>query len=116
MNLDILYNNIGKKFDIDNYLGCLMPLYLLYPEIPKFQYFDNPFYFMPKVKRYFNSIEYKDLKAGDLIIFNKKFNHFGIYASNDKFFHCLKDQDLRISRLSNYSPDLFFRRKSKLNG
>jgi hypothetical protein len=102
MNLDNLYKNIGKEYT-ENLLGCVMPIYLLYPEIPKYEYKDDTEYFLPLVKKHFSEITKNDLKEGDLIILNtKKCNHFCIFAGKNKFFHCTEASKLQISKLDRY--------------
>lgn len=98
MNLNKLFDSIGT---IDAELDCLYPVYLLYPEIPRYRIIYDEKYFMPLVKKHFE--ETKDIEAGDLLLF-LIFNsfHFGIYAGDNKFFHCCKNHKLRISRFSGY--------------
>ncbi|OGI00480.1 MAG: hypothetical protein A2Y25_12075 [Candidatus Melainabacteria bacterium GWF2_37_15] len=102
MNINILFQNIGS---IDEKLDCLYPVYLLYPEIPKYEFIYDEEYFTPLIKRHFREIE--EFNAGDLLVF-KLLNsfHFGIYAGNGNFFHCCKKHKLRISRLSGYKKYL----------
>lgn len=100
--IDVLYQNVGKEFS-QEMLGCVMPLYLLYPDIPLYEYIENPEYFLPLVSQHFVEISKGDLQAGDLVILNKNDTwHFCIYANNGKVFHCTKAHSLRLSRLSSY--------------
>ncbi len=102
MNLDILYENVGKKYTED-LLGCVMPLYLLYTEIPKYEYKDDPEYFLPLVKEYFEEISKETLTEGDLIILStNKGHHFCIYAGKSQIFHCTEDKSFRLSKLDKY--------------
>lgn len=108
-----LYNYIGIKQD-KNLLDCLTPIYLLYPNLPKYNY-DLDFEHIDKCfKNHF--FEATDLKVNDVIVignFAKQQIHFGIYAGNDKFFHCCNDQGLRVSKLSIYKVIKVYRRYEK---
>lgn len=98
MKLDILYQKVGT---IDEALDCLYPVYLLYPDIPKYRIIYDENYFNPLIKKHFE--ETQEIKAGDLIVFRLLNNyHFGIYAGNGEFFHCCKRHKLRVSRLAGY--------------
>jgi hypothetical protein len=102
MNLDALYKNVGMEYTED-LLGCVMPIYLLYSHIPKYEYKDDPNYFLPLIKKHFFEISKENLTEGDLIILNtKKGHHFCIYAGNDRLFHCTEKAKLQISRLQRY--------------
>jgi hypothetical protein len=103
MNLDVLYKNIGMNYTED-LLGCFLPVSLLYPDIPKYEYKNDPDYFLPLVNKYFGEIKKEDLKEGDLIILNlkKKGHHFCIYAGKDQFFHCTEKSKLQVSRFQKY--------------
>lgn len=103
MNTEVLYKNIGLDYD-KSLLGCVMPVYLLYPGIEKYEYIEDEEYFLPKVKKYFEKIDINNLKEGDLIIFSvKKWFHFCIYAGKGLIFHCTEEGKLRLSKLSLYS-------------
>ena len=104
MNLDNLYKHTGGY---EENLDCLYPVYLLYPEIPKYKLIQNESYFRPLIEKYFHPVSLKNIQKGDLLLF-KMFNgfHFGIYAGHDKFFHCCKTHKLRLSRLSGYKKFL----------
>ncbi len=98
MDLNILYKNIGT---IDETLDCTYPVYLLYPQIPRYELIHDEEYFIPLVKKHFK--ETYELNTGDLIVFKLPNDyHFGIYAGEGKFFHCCRRHKLRVSRLSGY--------------
>lgn len=98
MNLENLYTSIGSY---DPNLDCLLPVYILYPQIPRYELIYNEEYFIPLVKKHFK--ETNELNAGDLLIFKLPNSfHFGIYACDGEFFHCCKKHKLRVSRLSGY--------------
>ncbi|HSA06138.1 MAG TPA: NlpC/P60 family protein [Candidatus Gastranaerophilales bacterium] len=102
MNISILCQNIGGY---DEKLDCLYTVYLLYPEIPSYNLIQDENYFVPLINKYF--IEIQTPEQGDLLLF-KLFNgfHFGIYAGDDKFFHCCKKHKLRLTNLSAYKKFL----------
>jgi len=102
MNLDILFKNIGK---IDEKLDCLYPMYLLYPQIPKYKLIQDEKYFKPLINKHFYKTDSPE--KGDLLLF-RLFNgfHFGIYAEDGKFFHCCKKHKLRLTNLSGYKKFL----------
>lgn len=115
MNIEVLHKNIGHDYD-ESLLGCVMPVYLLYPEIKKYEYLDDEEYFLPKVKKHFNEIDSTNLQEGDLIILSvKKWNHFCIYAGKGLIFHCTEEGKLRLSKLVLYSKFIryCFRHKGK---
>jgi cell wall-associated NlpC family hydrolase len=102
VNIDILYENIGKNYTED-LLGCVMPVYLMYSKIPKYEYKDDSDYFMPLVKEHFDEIQKEELAEGDLIILNTpKCHHFCIYAGKNKIFHCTEDKSFRLSKIDKY--------------
>jgi len=102
MNINILYNHIGT---IDETLDCLYPIYLLYPQIPRYELIHDEEYFIPLVNKHFKEIQ--ELITGDLLFFKLPNDyHFGVYAGGGNFFHCCKKHKLRISRLSGYKKFL----------
>jgi hypothetical protein len=120
MNLNILYKNIGKKyakFDKDGLaLGCVMPVYLLFPDAKRYEFIDNIDFILEKLKLDFNVIEKKELKEGDVIVFSyKRFNHLSIYAGNDRIFHCTENNTLQLSRLSNKKNAKYYFRYKGIN-
>jgi len=104
MNLNNLYRHTGTY---NPELDCLYPVYLLYPGIPEYELIQDEAYFKPLIEKHFRGINPNELESGDLLVF-KMFNgfHFGIYAGENRFFHCCKNHNLRISRLSGYKKFL----------
>ncbi len=104
MNLNILFQKLGS---IDEKLDCLYPIYLLYPKIPKYKLIQDEEYIKTLVNKHFTEISITDVQKGNLLIF-KFFNgfHFGIYAGNNKFFHCCNKHKLRLTNLSAYKKFL----------
>lgn len=80
-------------------------MYLLYPEIPRYELIQDKEYFFPLIKKHFDGVD--KLEMGELLLF-KVFNgyHFGVYAGNGEFFHCCRHHKLRISKLSGYKKFL----------
>lgn len=102
MSLELLYKHIGSY---NEQLDCLYPVYLLYPEIPKYKLVQDENYFQPLIEKYF--CKTAESKEGDLLVFKfqNKF-HFGIYNGCGKFFHCCKKFKLRLSRMKLYQKSL----------
>jgi cell wall-associated NlpC family hydrolase len=102
MDIEILYKKIGTY---DEKLDCLYTGYLVYPDIPIYEIKQDKDYFIPLIEKHFFKVD--DLKKGDLLIlqFYNGF-HFGIYAENDKFFHCCSKHKLRLSELRKYKKNL----------
>lgn len=91
---------IGKKFiDVDdkgNYMGCLLPFYLLYPNAYRFK----PFEFTDEsttnlLLQHCKQVN-SDYKFGDLFIF-KSYGlfHAAVYVDNSKFVHCGHKQTIK---------------------
>ncbi|MFA7658767.1 MAG: hypothetical protein WCY19_04980 [Candidatus Gastranaerophilaceae bacterium] len=100
----------GKYEETDikgNYLNCFSPVYLIYPNAPKFKKpkgnrcFD---YALLKVKKYCSEIPKEDMKPFDIIVFYKVFRamHIGIYLGDGLIFHCGLDKKYQIIRLVKY--------------
>jgi len=98
MNLDILHKHIGKS---NKELDCLFPIYLLYPELPKYDINQDKTYVYESILKHCNKVD--NLRLGDLILF-KFLNgyHFGIYAGKGNFFHYLRHGNLRLTNLRRY--------------
>jgi hypothetical protein len=104
-----LYDYIGVKQDSDK-LDCLTPVYLMYPDLPKYRYNLDFDYIIKCFKK--NFIEVKDPQINDVIIIGnlkKQALHFGVYAGSNKFFHCCNGHGLRVSNLSFYTILKVFR-------
>jgi hypothetical protein len=112
-------------FDDGNYLGCFMPMYFLYPDLPRYplpstdlKAAKNFRYGISKIRKDFDRIERKDLKVGDMIAC--KFNdelHVAIILDSDRIIHVTRGGKVKISRL-HYLEDLFkspifFRKKNE---
>lgn len=99
--IKILDKNIGNY---DEKLDCLLPVYLIYPNIKKYKIINDFNYFIPKVLEYFAEVDSYKMIKGDLIVF--KFPngyHFGVHAGNNKFYHCCKNHKLRVTKMNYYS-------------
>ncbi len=102
INLDILQNNIGKKYD-EITMGCVNPVYLLFPDIPVYEFKIDEKYFLPLVKKHFDEIKDETLEDGDLLILKVSDDwHFGIFKKPNLIYHCTEKSKLRLSRLDFY--------------
>ena len=86
-------------------LGCMLPVYLLYPNSPRFK--GPPRYklgvFMEQqFDKHATKIDMKDIQPGDVVLI-KLFEgllHPAVYLGNDKVAHCLDSTGIQLSRLS----------------
>ena len=86
-------------------LGCMAPVYLLYPNAPRFKW--PPRYKLGEVmeqkfEKYATKIELKDIQPGDIVLI-KLFEgllHPAVYIGNDRIAHCLDSTGIQLSRLS----------------
>jgi len=100
VNIDILYTKIGTK-DNDDKLDCLYPIYLVYPNLPRYGLNHDPDYVYSNILKHFKPV--KTFKAGDLILFKfKNKYHFGIYTKNNIFCHFLSKGNLRLTNINKY--------------
>lgn len=109
MTIDDLIGMVGtpyQQLDADGKaLGCMMPVYLLYPEIPKYdwppeeEFLD---YFMNILKKHGEKIENDNIQIGDVIAFRMPmgFLHVGVYCGNDEVIHCITGESLEKFRLT----------------
>ena len=86
-------------------LGCMLPVYLLYPNSPRFKW--PPRYklggFMEQqFDKHATKIDIQDIQPGDVVLI-KLFEgllHPAVYLGNDKVAHCLDSTGIQLSRLS----------------
>jgi len=107
MTIDELNKCVGmpyKQLDTNgNALGCMLPVYLMYPYLPRFEWSDNLGEFMRlKFKEHFQVIELKDIKKGDLLLIRLPFGlvHPAIYIGNDELIDCMVETSMQKSRMS----------------
>ena len=113
-----LLKQVGKKCDTylndGTYLGCIYPVYFLYPQIPHYQlkYTDkklNYIYGMECINNHCIEINKDDLKSGDMIAAKFKDElHFAIYYEFNKIIHVFGGE-LKIDKLSLFKNYRCFR-------
>lgn len=118
MNINELIKLVGEPyqmfFDDGNYLGCFAPMYFLWPDLPRYplpstdlKAAKNFRYGISKIRKDFDRIDKKDLKAGDMVAC--KFNdelHVAIMLDSDRLIHVFRGGKTKVSRLC-YLTDLF---------
>lgn len=110
MTLDELIRHVGtpyQQLDQDGKaLGCMLPVYLLYPEIPRYDWpgegtgFGEAVYALLQIHG--RRIEPANIQPGDVVAFVMPFGwlHIGVYLGDDKIIHCMTGDDLEMCRLS----------------
>jgi uncharacterized protein YijF (DUF1287 family) len=94
--LDLL-QYIGKPYqkldDNGKALGCMAPVYALYPDIPKYDWPEENFAdcVLNLLKIHGKAIAKEDIQPGDVVAFKMPFGflHMGIYVGNDWIIHCM---------------------------
>lgn len=87
-------------------LGCMMPVYMLYPDIPRYDWPKEDKQFADKVlallKRHGNPVKIEEIKSGDVVAIRAFFNflHIAVYVGNDIVVHCSPDNNMESFRLS----------------
>jgi len=89
-------------------LGCMLPIYLLYPEIPRYDWPpEDKFleYFLAILRKHGKKIELCNIQIGDVVAFHMPLNflHVGVYCGNDEVIHCITGESLERFRLSMVS-------------
>lgn len=121
---DFLKSLVGRPYrDFDaegNYLGCFEPLYLLYPDLPKYPLpKSSKAYFSLGTQRIFENFEQVEMpKTLDMILFcfRKDMLHVGIYVEGRKFLHVQRGSAFEIQRLALYENKIlgYYKPKSCL--
>lgn len=111
MDIDNLKKLVGQryqKFDTEgNYINCFSPVYLMYPNCPRFKKpksnkcFE---YALLKVKKYCTEIQKEKMQPFDIIVFFKLFRamHIGIYLGDGLILHCAMSGKYEIIKLTKY--------------
>lgn len=86
-------------------LGCMMPVYMLYPDIPRYAWPDAqtfPETVLNLLKKHGQTIPESEMQPGDVLAFRMPFNllHMGVYIGNDQIVHCMTNDTMEICRLS----------------
>ncbi|MCC5465535.1 hypothetical protein [Pelosinus baikalensis] len=109
MTIEELIKQVGKPYEqLDSNgraLGCMLPVYLMYPHLPRFDWPDNLGEYMRDMfKKHLQTIELEDIKAGDLLLIRLPFGlvHPAVYIGNDEVIDCMVETSLQKSRLGIY--------------
>lgn len=110
MTIDELINEITKcrpykKYDKNGLAqGCMLPIYLLYPDLPRFDWPDGDLtqFMETKFNKYAQKIPRADICSGDLILIKifQGLLHPAVYLGEDRIIHCLDETGLQIMRFS----------------
>lgn len=102
IDFSILEKHIGDKYS-ENTRGCLSPVFLMHPDLPKYEFINDKDYFLPIVENHCNEKSLKDIKSGDLLMIKvREEYHFAIFKSPDLIFHCTENSKLRKSKIDIY--------------
>lgn len=102
VDLKVLEEHIGDKYS-ENSMGCLSPVYLLHPQLPKYDFINDKNYFLPIVESYCREKSLEDINDGDLLVIKVRDEyHFAIFKSPDLIFHCTQNSKLRQSKIDVY--------------
>lgn len=111
MDIENLKQLVGKTYpqfdEKGNYINCFAPVYLIYPNAPRFKKpkgnkcFDYAF---AKIKKYCTEIPKEEIKPLDIIVFHRAFRamHIGIYLCEGLILHCGLSKKYEIIRFVKY--------------
>lgn len=110
MKPEDLINYIGAEYrkldENGKAYGCMMPVYMLYPEIPRYDWPEEGKGFPEKVlellKTHGKPVRLQDIRPGDVIAIRALFNflHIGVYVGDDQVVHTSPDNGMESFRLS----------------
>ena len=110
MKPDDLLKYIGKPYqkldENGKALGCMMPVYMLYPEIPHYNWPEEGKEFAETVllllKKHGHPITQVEIEPGDVVAFRMPFGflHIGVYLGDDWIVHCMTGDAMERCRLS----------------
>jgi uncharacterized protein YijF (DUF1287 family) len=110
MKPDELLKYIGKEYHkLDaggKAYGCMMPVYMLYPNIPRYDWPKEDKTFAESVlsllQRHGHSVTEADIQPGDVVAFRMPFGflHIGVYMGDDWIVHCMTGETMERCRLS----------------
>lgn len=116
MTLEDLIRCVGMPYqqldENGKALGCMLPVYLLYPEIPRYDWPEEGREFgaivLSRLEKHGRHIEPADIQPGDVVAFVMPLGglHLGVYLGDDRIIHCMTGDDLEICRLSFISRRL----------
>ncbi len=84
--------------------GCMMPVYMLYPDLPRYDWPEEGPGFVEAVlellKKHGHPVNLADIQPGDVVAFRMPlgFLHVGIYMGDDWIVHCMTNESLERCR------------------
>lgn len=110
MNPKALLQYVGDPYqktdENGNALGCMAPVYVLYPEIPRYEWPNEGKDFFKAVfcllKKHGKEVRIEDIEPGDVVAIRAFFNllHIGVYIGDDTIVHCSPDTGMESFRMS----------------
>lgn len=110
MKPEELLQYVGKEYakldENGKALGCMMPVYMLYPDIPRYEWPEEGKSFadsvMELLSRHGEKISIESILPGDVVAIRAFFGymHIGVYLGNDLVIHCSPDNNMESFRLS----------------
>lgn len=92
-------------------LGCMLPVYLAYPEEEGKLRFEFPSghtnmkeYMLNLFDTYCQRVDVNDLQEGDIVAINMPFGlfHVGVYLGGNDIIHCTQNTGMELISLSKY--------------
>lgn len=101
MSPEDLLKFIGTEYrkldDNGKAYGCMAPVYMLYPDLPRYDWPKEDKNFINKVldllKKHGHPVTQEDIQPGDVVAFRMPFGflHIGVYLGEDWIIHCNLD-------------------------
>ena len=105
-----LLRHIGdeyRKLDANGKaLGCMMPVYMLYPDAPRYDWPEEDGTFIETVlsmlKKHGRQVPREEIQPGDVVAFRMPFGflHIGVYMGDDWIVHCMTGDTMERCRFS----------------
>jgi hypothetical protein len=109
MTIDELTKTVGRayrKYDEQGLAeGCMAPVYLLYPGLPRFEWPEDDRlgkFMVEMFELYGQKIAKENIKVGDLVLIRLPFGlvHPAVYVGNDEIIDCMVETSMQKSRFS----------------
>lgn len=110
-DVSLLRKHIGSPYrqrDEDGMaLGCMKPIYLLYPDIPRYPWpkgKDCSDKFLELVQKHGQYIDQEFMQPGDVLVFRLpcRWRHAGVYMGGGDFMHCDRNAGMELVKLYSY--------------
>lgn len=110
MTPEELLRYIGKEYrkldENGKAYGCMMPVYMMHPDIPRYDWPEEGNGFADSVlallKKHGHQVTQAEMKTGDVVAFRMPFGflHIGVYMGDDWIIHCMTGETMERCRLS----------------